>query len=299
MKVEWHKWGWAAGLMFSACGARAVDGAEPCRVRVIEGRIGVYSSTNAVREALAWLPSGTEFSVCGELGDDAWVSIEPPDTVSVWIYRELVRDGVVVADKSLVRTGAGLSFRPVAVLDKGAAVAVRGVYGDWLKIKPPADVRFWVLRDQVEPVATQPSPEADAALSEPLASMLHVLTNETTIAAFTNVVNEPAPERPPARARPAVPPELSGFVLEETPGQGEKVILKGTLDWGGVGAVSAPFCLIAQQADGDSLPVCHLLAPELTYGPHIGAAVTIEGTRWRVKGTPLPFVIPHAVRLGN
>jgi hypothetical protein len=259
----------------------AREGSEPCRVRVIEGRAALFASTNALREAVAWQPSGTELAVEGELTDEAWVRVAPPENVSVWVYRELVRDGVVAADKSRVRSGAGLAFRPVGSLRKGDRVEVRGSYGDWLKIKPPPEVSFWMLRDQVEPLASMPPEGVDTPLAEEVADGF------VTNAVVASVTNVPSAMAPP-------PPELAGYVLDGTAEQGAKVVLSGLLDWGLVGAVTAPFCLVAKQADGDTAPVCHLWASALALD--VGASVIVEGTRWRVKGSDLPVVIPSSVR---
>ncbi len=279
----------AAAVLIQA--AAAEDPA--CRVRVIEGRAAVFASTNALREAVAWQPSGSDLAVRGELTDAPWVCVEPPENVSVWVYRELVKDGVVLADKSRVRSGAGLSFRPVGSLNKGERVEVRGSYGDWLRIKPPPDVRFWMLRDQVEPLAAMPPEDVEPSPADE--SMALAVTN-APVAVASNLTVVAAP---PAETPVAAPPELRGFALDNTAEQGARVVLSGILDWGTVGAVTAPFCLVARQADGDTAPVCHLMAPALTYGPHIGASVVVEGTRWRVKGSSLPVVVPVSVRIVN
>lgn len=281
MRLRVHKLSvTAAAVLFHAAAAEG----PACRVRAIEGRVAVFASTNVVREAVAWQPSGAELEVRGELTDEAWVCVQPPENVSVWVYRELVKDGVILADKSRVRAGAGLTFRPVGSLSKGDRVEVRGAYGDWLKIKPPPDVKFWILRDQVEPLAT----------TEPVS----VETNVPEAVVAAAVTNEPVAVVPRAAAV-AVPPELSGFVLDATQEQGAKVELRGMLDWGTVGAVNAPFCLVARQADGDTAPVCHLMAPLLTYSPNIGASIVVTGTRWRVTGSELPVVIPLSARVEN
>ncbi len=287
--------GWAV-----AAAAAEAEAEPPCRVRVIEGRAAVYAATNGAQGAVAWLPGGSEFTVRGELTEGTWVRIEPPAGVGVWIYRELVQAGRVVADKSRIRAGAGLAFPPVAGLNKGDRVDVLGTYGDWLRIRPPAGVDFWVLRDQVEPLAMPPPEGEAAALPEEGPESTGGVAEVTALLAFTNATVEVAPEarvEPPRQ--PVVPPELSGFALAEAPGQGARVVLQGTLDWGGVGAVSAPFCLVARQPDGETLPVCHLLAPVLPCGSHIGASVTVEGTSWRVKGSALPMVVPVQVRFGE
>lgn len=285
--------------LLAGCTAVAQE-AAPIRIRGIEGRIAIYASTNTPREAVTWVPAETMLTLDGELTDEPWVRIQPLDTISVWIYRELVRDGVVLADKSQVRSGAGMFFRPIASVDKGERVEVRGVYGDWLKIKPFPGLRFWVLRDQVEPLAT-PSDEVESPMPDVFTNILDALTNDTPARASSNNLSAPPPQEtcPAPVLGSNLPPELSGFVLEETDKQGEDVVLTGTLDWGGVSSVSAPFCLVKRQPDGDTMPVCYLLAPELTYGPYIGASVTIEGTRWHVKGANLPFVIPRSLRISE
>ena len=160
---------------------------------------------------------------------------------------------------------------------------VRGTYGDWLKIRPPAGIDFWVLRDQVEPLATMP-PEGVLAEAE---------TNEAALAAVTGVATNSIAVSVPVTLPP---PELVGCALSDAPDQGMRVLLTGLLDWGTVGVVAAPFCLIARQPDGETRPVCHVLAPAATANPLVGATVVVDGTRWRVKGSELPVVIAETVR---
>ncbi len=280
-------------------------------VRGIQGRYALYAATNPPLEVIVWLPAETVLAVVGELTDAPWTPVKAPDTLSVWIYRDLVRDGKVLADKSLVRAGAGTAFRPLASLDCGTPVEVRGPYGDWLKIAPPPNMTFWVLRDQVEPLAEQPR-EIDAAqaqadlysaLLDAFSSRPPAQPSDPDVSLDPTVPPDPAAPAPdlpvppkPPRTVPR-PPELADFALDETAVQGERVTLRGTLDWGGVDPISAPFCLVTREPDGDTVPLCNLLAPEITYGPHIGADATVEGTRWFVKGARLPFVIPLAVRI--
>jgi hypothetical protein len=299
-------------VLGTARGQTAPAGSETF-VRGIEGRLPVYASTNAPRDAVAWLPGDAVLAVLGELGEALWVPVAAPDAVSVWIYRDLVRDGAVLSDKSQVRSGAGTAFRPVASLDRGTPVEVRGVFGDWLKIKPPPEICFWVLRDQVEPLAewpqdgtgTQPSQDFYTALIEALTNApppaaAYPLSGPGSAdgdgdAAAPSVHGQAAAPAP----QPSPPPELNGYTLEDSAAQGERVVLKGTLDWGGVDAVTAPFRLVARDGNGDAVPLCNLLAPEIAYGPHIGARATVEGARWYVKGSRLPFVIPLNVRLNE
>lgn len=281
---------WLAAAAACACQAGASEEA-PVRVRVIEGRTAVYASTNATREAVGWLAAGTELAVRGALPDEAvWVLVEPPEGVSVWVYRELVRDGAVTADKSRIRSGAGLNFRAVASLNKGDRVEVRGTYGDWLRIRPPAGLDVWVLRDRVEPLAELPE---GGAPEEPPAPATNLPPAEVAGAA-TNA--------PPAVSRPwppppiAVPAALAGAALAGAADQGARVALKGVLDYGTVGGFAAPFCLVVTQADGETRPICHLLALRENANPHVGATVIVDGTRWILKGVALPVVVADELR---
>ena len=282
---------WA--LLLAAAGAGLAAGEEApaaVRVRAVEGRTALYAATNAAREAVGWVSPDVELTVCGELSDEAaWVRVEPPAGVSLWIYRELVRDGTVTADKSRVRTGPGLNFRAVASLGKGDRVEVRGRFGDWLRIKPPPGVAVWALRDSVEPLAETPEEGGAPAREEEAAAA--PLTN--AVQAASAPTHAPAvPAGPP----PALPPALRGAALEAAPGQGARAALKGVLDYGTVGGFAAPFCLVVAQANGDAAPICHLLAPQAAANPYVGATVVVDGTRWLLKGVALPVIVADEIR---
>jgi len=284
MTLSIHRISVAVAVALAHVAVLAGDG-EPLRVRGVEGRVAVYATTNALREAVAWMPAETEFTVVGELPDDegTWVRIEPPEHVSVWIYRELVRNGAVLSDKVRVRSGAGLNFHPVGTLNKGDRVEVRGTYGDWVKIKPPKDLGFWVLRDQVEPLAVMP-PEGALSVDEDWATNT---TPVTVLGAATNAA-------PAALVQP--PAELASLPLAEASDQGARVLLTGVLDWGTVGDVAAPFSLVVRQPDGDTRPVCHLFCSPEQGKPNVGSTVTVRGTRWRLKGLELPAVVAESLR---
>lgn len=244
-------------------------------VRGIAGRLPVYASTNTPRTAVAHLPGSAVLEVRGAFAEAEWVPVEAADAVSVWLYKDLVRDNEIIADKSQVRAGAGMAFPAVASLKRGTRVEVRGTYGDWLKIKPPVSIALWVLRDDVETFAGDGTagPEFYAAI----------------IGALTNDSPEQAHDQP-AAALP--PPELAGYALDASAKQGERVKLNGILDLGGVDALAAPFRIVIRNDEGETVPFYNLLAPEATYGTFVGADVRVEGTRWYVKGVRLPFILP-------
>ncbi len=283
------------GLILLAAAGSAVASGTPIRMRVIEGRAPVCTATNQTRETVLWLPAGAEVELFGALADgQEWVRVTAPPALALWVYRELVRDGHVTADKSQVRTGPGQAFPVVAQLGRGDPVTVRGTYGDWLRIAPPAQQSFWMVRGDVEPLAL-PAPEKEPDVADTPEDF--VLEGEEP-AEEVSGISSPVPPPVAERILPPVPSELSAFVLDEAREQGRPTERRGILDWGGVGSVSTPFCLVGQrEAGGEMAPVCHLILPVATYGPHIGAAVSIAGTEWHVNGSALPVLIPARVRL--
>jgi len=295
--------GWKSGWSALLCAAPVIlavsaDAGETNIVRGIEGRLPVYATTNAVREAVVWMPSGSELTVRGELADEAvWVRVEPPAGAVVWVYRDLVRNSVVQANKVRVRAGAGLAFHVVGVLNKGDRVEVRGSYGDWVKISPPPEIAFWVLRDQVEPLAVQPAEGVAATNAVQDIGMMIVteLSNSVSSEAFASV-GAPATNDAPIPLFHAPPAEIAGFPLREGVQQGERVVLTGVLDWGVVGEVNAPFSLTVRQADGDMRPVCHILVPSTLANPLVGSTVSVVGTRWFLRNSGLPVVAAESVR---
>lgn len=284
MTLPVHRISLAGAVALAACVAARASEGDPLRVRGVEGRVAVYATTNALREAVAWMPAEAELAVVGDLPDEGtWVQVVPPEPVSLWVYRELVRNGSVLADKVRVRSGAGLNFHPVGTLNKGDRVEVRGTYGDWVKIKPPSGLGFWVLRDQVEPLAVMP-PEGALPVDE---EWVTNTTPVTVLGAATNAA--PVVLVPP-------PAELAALPLAEGADQGVRVLLTGVLDWGTVGDVAAPFSLVVRQPDGDTRPVCHIFCSPEQGKPNVGSTVTVRGTRWRVKGSELPAVVAESLR---
>jgi hypothetical protein len=122
-------------------------------VRVTDQRAALYAGTNSPQESVAaWLPAATELEVRG-VSDPASerVMVRPPESLELYIYRDLVKDGRVAVDKSQVRSAPSATARALFSLNRGERVEIRGVYGDWCRISPPAGLSFWMDRGQTEP----------------------------------------------------------------------------------------------------------------------------------------------------
>lgn len=274
---------------------------RPAIVRGIDGRLAVYAFSNTSSEVVAWLSANTTLKVKGALTDNQWLCVEPTDSMNVWVYRELIRDNRIHADKSQIRAGIGMNSRPVARLNKGMSVEVRGTYGEWLKIKPPDGVVFWVLREQVEPVAdnfqldVEEYPFPNTGLVSVDQITRGTLDLDTAALRDTNALTIKVTGETCAPPTPV----LRGLAADDMAVvQGRSATFTGLLDWGSVGMSAFPYCITRIKENGESTPICHLSGSVEISDDLIGTTVTVEGTCWFTKESPLPVLVPHVISSG-
>jgi len=172
------------------------------KLRVTGDRVNLRALADSTSEIVGQVSTGDILYT--EAPDGEWLAVAPPPDTDVWVYRELVVDGVVAVSKLRVRSGPGISYRPVGRVSKGDRVEERGRQGDWLKIAPPPDCAVYIHRDFVER-ADAPAP----AVKKPPAPKPAPPPDPVTRAAPA-VTEPPQPVRPPpARPtpRPARPPK--------------------------------------------------------------------------------------------
>jgi uncharacterized protein YraI len=120
-------------------------------VRVTGNRVNLRAGPSEQAEVISQASKGDVLVV--EHGmEDEWIAIAPPPDVNLYVYAELIKDGIVTASKVKVRGGPGISYKPVGTLEKGATVKVRESAGEWLKIAPPSGTLLWINRKNVQPV---------------------------------------------------------------------------------------------------------------------------------------------------
>ena len=118
---------------------------------VFDADVAGQVSTGASLIAPEGIPEGAE-----------WVKVRPPESVDLWIFSALVRDGVVTADDTYVRCGPGQHYKPVGKVGKGFRVEPRGAAsGDWLRIAPVPTAELYISSAFVLAV-----PSAEAAPQE-------------------------------------------------------------------------------------------------------------------------------------
>lgn len=114
-------------------------------VQVAPGGASLRATASATAYELGRAPGGGTLDAIAGIRSE-WVAVRAAGHVSVWIYADLVRDGVVVAQKVSIRSGPGLAYEGMGELPKGQAVTVLGSQGDWLRIEPPSGLQVWVNR---------------------------------------------------------------------------------------------------------------------------------------------------------
>lgn len=144
--------------------------ARGSEIKVFAEKVNLRSGPSDKTDPVGVVSKGTILSAGAEQGD--WVQVVPPNTVSLYVFGELVRDGVVAAGKAPIRAGSGINYRILSTLSKGDAISVKGAVGEWLKIAPPKSCYVWINKKytvaplQATPGQTTNPPGLDATTGE-------------------------------------------------------------------------------------------------------------------------------------
>lgn len=119
-----------------------------------------------------------------------WLKVSVPETATVWIKAEYVKDGVVTAEKVNLRSGGGANFSIIGQAHRGDKVQIVRTRADWHEIRPLPGSFGWVSSDYVEltPEIQAPPP---AEQVQPVTPAAEVTPKPTT--GGVQVVTEPAP----------------------------------------------------------------------------------------------------------
>lgn len=113
------------------------------QIKVTGNRVNVRAIADLQGEIVGQVSRGDVLFATGER-KGGMIAIVPPVSISVWVYSELIRDGVVAVSSVIVRSGPGIGFRSVGKISKGYEVEPLGTKGDWLKISPPPSCTVWI-----------------------------------------------------------------------------------------------------------------------------------------------------------
>lgn len=189
---------------------------EPSTVRVLGQRVNLRARADLNAEVVGQVTEGDSLQVKSVQGD--WVEVRPPDTVDLWVNKDLVNGNRVTVNQANVRAGPGINYTVVGRLARDEVVAAKGSFGEWLRIAPFPSASLWVSRDLLEIPAGDGGPAAPPAA-----------TNVVPAAAAAPPPDLP-PDLPPVRTDRAPPADLKLIPFE---GQGRIVEHEGQLKTSG------------------------------------------------------------------
>ena len=244
-------------------------------------------------------------AVKGAAGD--WVEIVAPRAANLYVYAELVRDGVVAVPTLQARSRDGIDHQTVYVLKRGDKVTSRGRVGDWVKIAPPRGCTLWVSGKYVEsadaPPKAPPAPKPQRVVSRPPA---------------------PRPPSPPPAPKPPQPAgdpprttvswktpihtvaptrraSKKGGVFDEdelvgSKEQGMAASYSGTLRRSGpVFRRPSAYCIIDRDNRGRGVTQCYVLGSATQLAAMLGRQMRVEGAEYWLQGVRHPVLVPKRI----
>ena len=284
-------------------------------VRVTGDAVNLRAGPSINAEAVAKAHRG-DILIGGAMDGD-WMEVLPPEHVDFYVHSELVKDGVIVAPKAMVRAGPGISYRAVGKVQEGERVTVRGTWGEWLKIQPPPGAMLWINRQYVEPLESSPSSPAKALTSETNVVVAAPIPASTPTVGFATQAGRsvsptgiPRTVSAPSAYRPIVPtsgatvrrethvasplstvPSIPRELLVASKPQGMPVAASGVIRQAGfVWRRPSKFCLVAPDSRGRVVMGYYVLAPECQLSSLVGRRVTIHGRQYWVQGVRHPVL---------
>jgi SH3-like domain-containing protein len=243
----------------------------PIEVQVLGDRVNLRARPAAEAEVVAQASEGDRLTATRVEGD--WAGVLAPTNAAVWIKGQFVKDGVIQGERINLRSGPGVSFRPLGVVDKGARVAVMETRGDWVRVTPPANLVVWVNRALVEGV-----PGVAAAGAASVAGG----------AAPDQALGE-APVTGPALAR-ELPAGLTRDDLAAVLGQGAMMSRTGTVERVPLAFFRGVDFRLVDMRDGSRMTVCFLKGNDEQMPSLAGRRFSVTGREYWLKSARRPVL---------
>ena len=182
-----------------ACRSATVD--EPRLLSVKGERVNLRAAPNPEAEVVGQVSTSDILVLQSEI-TDPWVKVTPPDSVNLWIYSKLVKDGKIVANAAQVRSGASPNHHVVGRLVRDEEVVVRGQVGDWLKIAPFPTSYVWITNAYVEIKGAKGVAESANAANAANANVANVAAETQAVVQKPTVVAPPPTTPSPTTTQP-------------------------------------------------------------------------------------------------
>ncbi len=254
--------------------------ADPVTAKVTGQHVNLRAKPEATSEVVAQVSEGDMLAVKSIQAE--WVEIVPPESVELWVHQDFVADGKSAASKLNVRAGPGVNYNVVGNLAKGAALTVKGTFGEWVRIAPFPEASLWVSKDFVRlslPVKKTPPPPP----------MVAVVTNRPP------PVPVIAPTATVQAAQDTPPPPPADLVLVPLVGQGKLVEREGELK-------PAPYAMnrpssfrLAQRVGTRMDTVCYLRGNTQQLQSLMGYRLSVRGREYWVQGVNESIVVVERI----
>lgn len=267
------------------CAIALPGGAETTPAKVIGQRVNLRAKPDLNSEVVGQVSNGDTLLVKSQ--QDAWVEVRPPESVDLWVSRDLVTDNKIAVSKANIRAGPGINYGIVGRLERGQSVEVRGSFGEWVRIAPFDEASLWVSAEFLElkrPAAVEPP-------SIPTSPQPVALPSDLARAA-ASPTNVPPPVSAPPADTPAPPAGLDLIPLE---GQGQAVEMTGELKPAPY-LFSRPSPYRLARKDGSAYTtVCYLRGNTAQLESLRGKHLRIKGRQYWVQGTREPVVAIESI----
>ncbi len=288
----------SAALCFALMAA-AAGASEYTAAKVIGQRVNLRAKADLNAEVVGQLSNGDTVEVKSVQGE--WTEIRPPESVDLWVSRDLVVDDKIIVNKANVRAGPGINYTVVGRIERGQPVQVRGSFGEWVKIAPFDDASLWVSTEFVQgPPTAASSPVAVTSPLAPVAPPSNVQAIESAPevtaappAVETAVGEATSTPPPPAPQQPVKAP--AGIDLVPLEGQGKTVEVKGELR-------PAPYLFsrptpyrLTRREGGAYITVCYLRGNKAQLEGLRGKQLRITGRQFWAQGVREPIVTVDAI----
>lgn len=302
----------AAAVAFAALlSAGSAHGANT-QLRVTTSRVNLRCKPGLGGEVVYVASRGELLTAVKGAGEE-WVQVLAPKGATLYVYAELVRNGVVAVPTLQARSRDGIDHQTVCVLRRGDKVAGRGRAGDWLKIAPPRGCTLWVAGKYVAP--PEPPKKKPAPKPKP---------KQKPVVAVRPPPKPVTPPKPPKPSKPATdfrrgtawkapihttaPARRAGtagavFASEElvrSREQGVAAIYTGTLRRSGpVFRRPSAYCIMDRDGRGRGFTQCYILGSDRQLAGLLGRKMRIEGSEYWLQGVRHPVVVPKRIYRRN
>lgn len=286
---------WQLGLLWAISLAWCVPAHATHLVKVTGHNVNLRAKPSLSAEVVSQADEG-DILIARSFKQD-WVEVIPEDRVDFWVHSDFVSDGQVTATKLNVRAGAGINYSTVCVLKRGDTIAVRGEFGEWLKIAPPLDASLWISAKLVELLRTDkkgdkpvkpwvgPKPPVPEVVA-PVASA--VSTSAPPDQPGTEASRGPSQDRGASSAS-------SRQKLVPLEGQGETIQVRGTLRRVGFLRRGPAKFRLVEESRYRSHSLCYVRGNMEQLDSFVGTTMTIKGRQYWLQGSKYPVVVPEQI----